>query len=57
MAKKEVEDQIYSKHAIDCSTDECGLCGSKNVYQGGSWTPEKCMDCGAVFFMGSWLEE
>ena len=52
MAKKEIEDQIYSKRVINCSTDKCGLCGSNNVYQGGSWTPEKCRDCGAVFFMG-----
>lgn len=37
---------------IDCSIDRCGVCGSTDVYQGGSWTPEKCLDCGAVFFMG-----
>lgn len=27
---------------------------SKNIYSGCSWTPEKCIDCGAVYFFGDW---
>lgn len=42
---------------ITYDTSKCGICGSSNIYHGGSWTPEKCRDCGAVYFFGQWMEE
>ena len=34
----------------------CPFCGSKDIFSG-SWSPDKCKDCGAVYFFGSWWEE
>lgn len=35
-------------------TEKCGLCGSKNI-GGGSWSPDRCLDCGAIeSIRGEW---
>lgn len=54
---KKTKDPIYNIPPINMDTSICGICSSNNVYQGGSWTPEKCRDCGAVFIMGVWMKE
>jgi|LGVF01.1.fsa_nt_gb hypothetical protein len=31
----------------------CGICGSDNV-RGGSWTPDRCLNCGASNALDDW---
>lgn len=31
----------------------CGICGSTNT-RGGSWTPTRCLNCGAMEGVGEW---
>ncbi len=38
----------------DSST--CKFCGSKNI-RSGSWSNDTCMNCGAIYFFGSWIEK
>ncbi len=38
------------------STSMCPFCGGTDIFSG-SWSPDKCRDCGAVYFFGSWWEE
>ena len=33
--------------------DKCKKCGSNNI-SGGSWTPDRCMNCGAMEGGGVW---
>ena len=33
--------------------DKCDICGSFNV-RGGSWTPTRCLNCGAIEGVGGW---
>lgn len=35
---------------------KCKFCGSKDI-RGGSWAPDICMDCKAVYFVGWWIRE
>jgi len=36
--------------------EQCPFCGSTNYGGGGSWSPDGCLDCGAINFMG-WVKE
>lgn len=33
---------------------QCGVCGSTNIFPGGSWSPAKCRDCGACECIDHW---
>ena len=35
----------------------CPFCGSKNYGGGSSWSPDGCLDCGAVHFFGMWFKD
>lgn len=35
---------------------ECAFCGSRNI-GGGSWSPDGCRDCGAVYYFDAWIKE
>jgi hypothetical protein len=37
---------------------KCGICGSDNIFCGGSWSPAKCNNCGAIeIAQNHWVEE
>jgi hypothetical protein len=36
--------------------DNCGKCGSSNTFSG-SWSPSKCLDCGAIEGPSEWYYE
>jgi len=35
----------------------CPFCFSEDLYKSGSWSLDKCLYCGAVYFMGEWLKD
>ena len=34
-------------------SEKCGLCGSKDI-SSGSWSPDRCENCGAIESVGEW---
>lgn len=38
---------------VTYDTTVCPFCNSKDI-RGGSWTPDICMNCKAVYFFGVW---
>lgn len=43
--------------ADNCYTGEqCPFCGGTNYGGGGSWSPDGCLDCNAIYHMG-WVKE
>lgn len=52
------ETVVKNEDFIETSnTNICPFCLSEDIYQGGSWTPEKCLYCGAVYFLGGWCKD
>lgn len=49
------KETFYSSIETDDAT-VCPFCNSTDIYGGGSWSPEKCSDCGAIYFMRHWHE-
>jgi len=45
-----VDDPKYDK-------EQCPFCGSNRYGGGGSWSPDGCLDCGAIHFWKSWIKE
>ncbi len=49
------KEKVIKKIDTD-STLMCPFCGGTDIFSG-SWTPDKCINCGAVYYFGSWWEE
>lgn len=50
-----IEDSAWQKDP-NYTPDKCPFCYYSSV-SSGSWAPENCPECGAVYFMGWWFLE
>lgn len=45
------------RSCITNDTQICGVCLSKDIWHGGSWSPPKCNICGSIYFWDGWYED